>query len=184
MRKRKELDQYYTPEHLVTPLLDHVFPSIGGRILEPCCGDGSISRILEKLPRTAVLTNDIDPRNPADYHGDASALSFWEEATETQGFDWVITNPPFSHAFSILKHSLAHCENVAMLLRISFLEPTYERQDFLSEYPPDLVIFLPRFSFTRDGKSDMTTCAWMVWSKDLIDGGIRVAKKERPCRTK
>jgi hypothetical protein len=68
-----------------------------------------------------------------------------------------------------------------LLLRLSFLEPTFERQDLLIDNPPDAMIVLPRYSFTGDGKSDSVTCAWMVWGEDIpYDGhGIFIQKKHR-----
>lgn len=178
MSKRRPLDAYYTPEHLVTPLLELVRPT--GRMLEPCAGDGSISRLLEKLPRTAVFTNDIDVglRN-VDTHRDATDPDFWRKLRHGNHLDWVITNPPFSKAKIILDHALRNADNVALLLRLSFLEPTLDRQDLLSECPPDALIVLPRHSFTGDGKSDSVTCAWMVWGDDipLESQGIHVIRK-------
>jgi hypothetical protein len=64
-----------------------------------------------------------------------------------------------------------------MLLRLSFLEPTRERGPWLAANPPDLVIVLPRISFTGDGKTDSVTCAWMIWDKDIKDRGIVVSPR-------
>ncbi len=184
MSKRRVLDAYYTPEHLIEPLLEHVKPH--GRMLEPCCGDGSISRLLELIPRTAVLTNDIDLKVSADTHYDASDASYWMRLSKSTHLDWVITNPPFSKAKEILEHSLRYADNVALLLRLSFLEPTFERQDLLSECPPDAMIVLPRYSFTGDGKSDSVTCAWMIWSDMELPHdkrGIFVHRKQRASKS-
>ena len=177
--KRRPLDAYYTPEHLVAPLLGHMRPR--GRLLEPCVGDGSIARLLSHLPQTAVLTNDIDTKVFADTHLDASQELLWSCLHKTTHIDWVITNPPFSKAREILEHSLKYADNVALLLRLSFLEPTFERQDLLASNPPDAMIILPRHSFTGDGKSDSVTCAWMVWGDDipLESHGIFVHKKQK-----
>lgn len=89
--------------------------------------------------------------------------------------DWIITNPPFNKAFSILTMALSRCENVAMILRLSFLEPTKTRGIFLSITPPSGLIILPRMSFTEDGKTDSVTCAWMIWSKEIKNKFIEVS---------
>lgn len=54
---------------------------------------------------------------------------------------------------------------VAMLLRLSYLEPTKDRGHWLNDHPPTQMIVLPRISFTGDGKTDSVTCAWMIWHK-------------------
>jgi len=55
---------------------------------------------------------------------------------------------------------------VAMLLRLSFLEPTAKvnpRGPWLAECPPSRLIVLPRCSYTGDGRTDSVTTAWMIW---------------------
>lgn len=160
-------DAYYTPEPFIKELLARV-PDIGGIILEPCAGDGAISHLLElhtpPMPEAPeVWTNDIDDK--------LTGLDFTMDATKPELFelvnpDWVVTNPPYNKDLmpDIVKNALQSAyQGVAMLLRLSFLEPTIERDSWLVENPPDLLIVTPRFSFKRNGKTDSMTTAWFVW---------------------
>jgi hypothetical protein len=162
---RQMYDFYPTPEWATRALLRAV-PGIdqAKSILEPCAGDGHISKVLAlELPEVKITTNDIDRSRKVDSHYDANYGPSW---TYFPPVDWIISNPPFVSAVGIAMKSLKHARiGVAMLLRLSFLEPTLDRQDWLSENPPDELIVLPRISFTGDGKTDSVTCGWMVWWK-------------------
>lgn len=162
---RRELDFYETPPHYIAALLGEV--NVWGHVFEPCVGDGAIANALRKLPAVGhVTTNDIDRNREADSHGDAKVL-----VSSAYGkFDWWITNPPFGEELPILENALDRCDNVAFLARLSFLEPTEEREYFLEQHAPDQVIVLPRYSFRPNdaGKrqTDSVTCAWLVWYAD------------------
>ena len=161
---RRELDFYETPPHYIAALLGEV--NIWGRVYEPCVGEGAIADALRTLPAIGhVTTNDIDKKRTADRHEDARTPKAWVDL-----FDWVVTNPPFSDELEILDHALSVCGNVAFLARLSFLEPTEEREYFLEQHAPDQVIVLPRYSFRPNdaGKrqTDSVTCAWLVWFQD------------------
>ena len=181
---RKKNDLYQTSAKAVKELLDRV--PISGTLFECCAGMGAISYALrDEIPEAKIITNDINVTLPATNHFDASKASNWEQFTRKDlaipMIDWVITNPPFNKAFPILMHAHnASLKGVAFLLRLSFLEPTYERQDWLYEHPPSKLIVLPRYSFTEDGKIDSVTCAWMIWSKTRRweDTSIMIARKQ------
>lgn len=168
MTKRHPLDQYETAPWQVDALLDHL-PELTGEVWCPTVGDGALSRRLdEQRPRiTIALTNDITEAVTARYHDDATqSLPWWNWQRLHQRPQWVVENPPFNAAFEILKHAYAAAtEGVAFLSRISFVEPTQERGEWLAAHPRSLQIVLERYSFTGDGKSDNATCEWLVWSK-------------------
>lgn len=175
--QRRANDFYPTPEWATAILLQHV-PAISGWILEPCVGDGAISKTLCKaLPKSEIRKNDIDITWHADTHLDAADPAFW--ATRT-GFDWVVTNPPFNRAAEIVPLAWDTARRgIAMLLRLSFLEPCSDRIGFLEECPPTQLIVLPRISFTGDGKTDSVTCAWMVWDHQETRQRITIVPKEQ-----
>lgn len=172
---RRPHDQYFTPASACEVLKAHWDGWKGADcLIEPCVGAGDIVACFQSKPWVTV---DIDPDITASAHADMSKTTSWplfELVTESS---CVITNPPFSCAFQILENALYHCEKVAMLLRLSFLEPTRERGPWLAENPPDLVIVLPRISFTGDGKTDSVTCAWMIWDKTIEEKGVIVSPK-------
>ena len=164
---RRKLDQYFTPEAAVTELLARA-PIISPHhiVLEPCSGMGSIAVPLI-CHGCSVLTNDVDPAMPADEHADMTLEENWAR----HEVDWFVSNPPFSKAHIIVPYAVRYARiGAAMLLRLSFLEPTEDRQprgEFLERRPPDMQIVLPRISFTGDGKTDSVTCAWFVWLKEM-----------------
>lgn len=170
---RHHLDYYKTPRFAVDSLLYYV--SLNEQsVLDCCSGNGEISDILkEKGIRT--MTNDMDWSKNADFHFQAGIPASWPD----EQFDFVITNPPFSSAYPITTTAYTKARiGIAMLLRLSFLEPTYDRQDWLDRNPPNLLIVLPRISFTGDGKTDSVTVAWMVWNKLDSNQRIAIIKKQ------
>jgi hypothetical protein len=81
-----------------------------------------------------------------------------------------VSNPPFNLAEAIVPLALEHARiGVAMVLRLSWFEPTLDRADFLKQHPPAL-INMPRHDFRGDGKTDSVTSAWFIW---LADDGAR-----------
>ena len=167
---RRQNDFYPTPEWATQSLMRHV--GVRGTVLEPCAGDGAIARVVDGVLEANhnggfVYTSDIAPQMNCSFCGDATRRDFWEQASEMcDGIDWVVTNPPFSVAPQIVPLAYEHAaKGIAMLLRLSYLEPVENRGTWLNEHPPTILIVLPRISFTNDGKTDNVTCAWMVWWK-------------------
>ena len=166
---RRPLDQYETPPHYVAPLLDHIGPLTGLSVYEPCVGKWHIAQFL--LGARNLCTNDLDPLCAATTHNDARTEQAWPlhyaEPEDEFRVDWTITNPPFSDELAILQHALANSHNVAMLARLSFLEPTLTREAFWKAHPPTGVIVLPRYSFRLNdqGKrqTDSVTCCWVIY---------------------
>ena len=173
---RRANDFYPTPAWATEELLRQI-PQIGGVILEPCVGDGAIARVIDCGDRI-VYGSDIDPQMNCSFCGDAARRDFWESVRDVmfeERLDWAITNPPFNVAAQIVPLAYEFADRgIAMLLRLSYLEPTEDRGAWLNEHPPTSMIVLPRISFTGNGKTDSVTCAWMVWEKDKT-GTITVA---------
>ena len=167
MSKRRDLDFYETPGYYVEALIRRAGVLPDSRVFEPCAGDGAISRHFKVCD-----TNDIDPTRKADYNFDAAEGPY----PLCRAWDWIISNPPFKQALPIVERAVERAANVAMLLRISFLEPTKQREQFLLKHPPTGLIYLPRYSFTGNGKSDMSTVAWMLWNCPLYPA-IQVAPR-------
>lgn len=161
---RRQNDFYPTPTFATEILLRHVV--VTGTIFEPCVGDGAIARVVDR--RGTVFASDIDrSRRGCTMYGDASVAGFWGEAVPELGcINWVVTNPPFNCAADIVPLAYEHArDGIAMLLRLSYLEPVENRGAWLNAHPPTCLIVLPRISFTGNGKTDNVTCAWMVWEK-------------------
>ena len=165
---RREHDFYPTPEGATRELLTRV--SVTGSVLEPCIGAGDIARVLAE--QALVVGNDLDKQWPALMHEDATNKRWWNTLPY---YDWIVTNPPFSKAHQILPLACEHARaGVAMLLRLTYLEPCEGRALWLSINPPHRLIVLPRISFTGDGKTDSATCAWFVWEWENLQRGIEI----------
>lgn len=183
---RRKNDFYPTPEWATRELLNQV--TVRGNVFECCAGDGAIAKALAG-ERTFVYTGDIDPQWSPMVWGDALERQYWREA-ETRvnsdysdvqpGMDWVVTNPPFNAAAQIVPIAFNHAnKGIAMLLRLSFLEPVEDRGAWLNQHPPTDLIVLPRISFTGNGKTDSVTCAWMVWRKNATQQRIVIAQNPK-----
>jgi hypothetical protein len=108
-------DDIQTPPALAQRLVEHFNPS--GRILEPCCGNGSFLRALRAHQRSL-----------AKISGSNDSEVFWTEIKRgrdffawTQPVDWIITNPPWSQIRNFLRHAMTLADHVVFLLTINHL---------------------------------------------------------------
>lgn len=170
--KRRARDAYFTKGWATAALL-YAFPEIrGGRLLDPCCGDGRMAR--ELAPRfESVVLNDIEPA------GDQHLVQPWRmDATRVELYtqadaDAIVTNPPFhlcgQIAWQCVRGARRFC---ALLLRCTFLEPCKGRE-WLAQNPPTAVLALPRLSFNGAG-TDSAGTWWFVWGP--VPREIRVVR--------
>ena len=87
--ERRERDFYPTPEEAVLPLLPHIENAF--KFIEPCAGDGSLTRHLMKHKDPwCVLQSDIEPKDGVR-KGDAFDI----QANMYSHVDYCITNPPW-----------------------------------------------------------------------------------------
>jgi hypothetical protein len=159
---RSDFDFYETPRFQTASLLHH-HPTIAGcRVLECCSGRDAIANVLRQAG-CEVFTNDLDPRQPAQTHYDATAAEYWRSFAPS--VDWIVSNTTFVDAFAILQHAFEHADvGVALLLRKTFTEPTIERGQWMSTHPPTRTICLPRYSYRGTGTDSVPT-DWFVWER-------------------
>lgn len=171
-------------------------PEIGGAVLECCSGGAAIASVLQ-ASGLSVVTNDRRGSLPADFHLDAARASSWRAFPVV---DWVVSNPPYSGhlCLPIVRAAVAHARvGVAMLLRISFKEPTgtgtrrrrlatgrivpasEPRGPWLAAHPMARELVLPRWSFTGTG-TDSATVAWMIWSQVPLSGPAHLSIYPHP----
>lgn len=166
---RQKRDFYETPPHYLTAL-QRVIGVPSGRLLEPCVGRGAIVDMLKVngiWTRADLASSKVKGTHRLDMRRRASWQSFSQPADvlpfRRRRFDWTITNPPFTSILAILRHALTYSRNVAMLARLSFLEPTIARRLFWTKWQANVeVIVLPRYGFTKPSKDTMT-CCWLIW---------------------
>jgi len=160
------LERFESAAWQVDDLFANVPFHIAGSVLEPCSGHGALTKPLRERGLT-VITNDIDPRVAADMHYDTrdpNALWPGRDFSDMAPVDWVITNPPFSLAVPIFLNMVNRARlGVIFQHRITFAEPTIERDQLFAEYKPNGMIVMMRYSFLKDGGTDSATTAWFVW---------------------
>lgn len=160
-------DFYSTnPEAVKAILKELIFSK---EILEPCCGNGAISKVL--TDNNHVVTNlDIEDYG---YHENFTKCDFLSYNPSTPFNGDIITNPPYSLAYEFVEHSLDIVRKgayVCMLLRIQFLEGK-KRQKLFKVMPPKYVyVFSSRMRCFKDGdtnvKNSSALClCWFVWEK-------------------
>jgi hypothetical protein len=177
---RREYDRYATTAGVTMALLKSVH--IAGTVLEPCSGESDMVDVLHMSPFISrVITNDIDPNMKADFYSDITNIGSPIWGDEIAGIsDYMVTNPPFNDAAPILRNAYqcGNIKRVALLLRLSFLEPTTGDQKWhgrkyllqeLGDHLSHLLIFgSPRPSFTGNNRTDSVATAWFVWEFDKI----------------
>lgn len=159
--ERQKEDYYATDPICVDELLQA--EQFQHNILEPCCGEGHISKELVKRGYNVVSSDLIDRG-----YGDVKDLLSYEHWSGD-----IITNPPYKNAIKYVKHCLDIVDDgakVAMLLKITFLE-SKERLKFFKEYPPKYAyVYSSRRLCALNGEFEKykvtAICyCWFVWVK-------------------
>lgn len=176
---RLKNDQYFTPPALVWPLLREIKFSADAIYFEPCAGDGAIAKAMttdsnevnSDLFTTADIDGSLSGLDVPDF--DATDARQWSGHFDWVNPDWVISNPPYKQpdCDAIIQNAWDFAAvGIAMLLRLSYLEPCQGRAKFLKEAKlSNLIIFNPRPQFIPGKKAtDSSTVAWFVWRKNWI----------------
>ncbi len=145
-----------------------------GYPIEPCCGEGHISRELQKLGYD-VESSDIIYRG----FGKEGEFDFLDSVPEDlQGSD-IVTNPPYNQAARFIEHAIDCTDanaKIAMLLRLTFLE-SKKRKRLFDTYPPTAVyVFRNRIGCAKNGEFKINShgelyypsavaYAWFLWDK-------------------
>ena len=154
-------DFFPTPEWATFALIDN--ERFDGEIWECACGDGAMSRVLEKA-NSKVRSSDLHDRGYGE--ADHDFLNTWRTS------DNIITNPPYNSAESFIHVGLDRSKKkFALLLRLAFLEGAKRQKTLYSMKPPSRVwVFSERITFYPAGAerkgSGTTAYAWFVWDKD------------------
>jgi len=153
---RQKDDFYATPEPTTEALLS--VEKFEGRVWEPCCGEGHISKVLIRHGYEVQSTDLVD-RNYGQ-----SRIDFLFETTKC---DNIITNPPYKNALDFAEKAVQLASNkCALLLKLNFLEGI-KRKAFFAVHPPATVyVFSQRQSLMKNGvpyQGGMMALAWFVW---------------------
>lgn len=165
---RIKMDKYYSPVSIYHWLQEQL-ELTDKVIFDPCCG--ALHPTEDAFNNgNDIYQNDLDPDIASDYNWDAATAKNWEELGH---IDWTITNPPYQSRICelIVNNALENSiEGVAMLLRLSWLEPCVNRRRFLQGNFGGKVLLAcwtvnPRVRFdpSKTG-TDNSTVAWFIWA--------------------
>lgn len=165
-KDRQHNDYYATSPQTIKSLLK--VEKVFGDILEPACGEGHISKYLEKEPNVkSVTSTDLVDRGFGE-----GGIDFLNHDYERK-FDIVITNPPFSLGEQFVRKALEVSSNkVILLFRIQFLESVSRYELFKTTPLKHVYVFSSRQCGWKNGKmldengkkwsATMALC-WFVW---------------------
>lgn len=154
-------DFFPTPAWATHALIDN--EPFDGEIWECACGNGAMSRVLEKTGNR-VRSSDLYNRGYGDAGMDFTLAS--------QRADNIVTNPPYNSAESFVRSGVKLANRkFALLLRLAFLEGANRANTIFSQSPPNRVwVFSERITFYMHGAAEKgsgtTAYAWFVWDKD------------------
>jgi len=178
------LDFYPTPPWATRALIHHALPAcVGssaelGRIWEPACGEGHISRVLREYTDWVHATDIFDygahQDRVLDFLIPPNPPSAWNATGDYAAMDWIITNPPFTDDLAekfILRALDIARVGVAMFVRCQFLEGVGRYEAIFRDRPPTLLAFfaervnLCKGRWDPDGSTATAYC-WLIWVED------------------
>lgn len=180
VEEEREENDFYATHPIATEMLCEL-EIFSKDILEPCCGGGHISKVLEEMGYNVESMDLID-------RGYGKGGINFLEYNEVVDKD-IVTNPPYSLAKEFVEHAMeiiTDGHKVAMFLKLTFLESS-GRKEMFKKYPPKKIWvsssripcgkngdFYQRNSdgtikYDRDGNpkevSSAVCYAWFVWEK-------------------
>jgi len=172
---RADHDFYPTPSEAVRALLS--VESFDAPIWEPACGDGAISKELERHGHQVLSTDLIDRGYGAGDTDFLSPLTVTRIALEHPELKHVVTNPPYSYRQGIgdrfvgqaLRFARGHDGKVAMLLNLGSLAhrtrtPKWRKDPPARIHIMDDLTFFPNGDQRQVGRfiTEHRYC-WIVW---------------------
>jgi hypothetical protein len=114
---RVDNDYYATPPKDTRKFLDIYDISKFNKILEPSCGEGHMSKVLEEYISKSqyIISRDLVDRG----YGEVKDFLNTED---DERYDLVMTNPPFKYALEFIKKGLEVSDTVVILAKIQLLE--------------------------------------------------------------
>ena len=165
-KDRQQHDYYATEPKAVELLLAE--ETFAPTIWECACGEGHLSKVLEKAGYSVISTDFV-------YRGFGYPLSvdFLSDKAEGCFSGDIITNPPYKFALEFVEQALKVVmphSKVAMFLKLTFLEGQ-RRKDFFKANPPKTIyVSSSRLICAKNGDfnkydSSAVAYAWFVWEK-------------------
>ena len=162
--RERQKEDYYATEPKATEWLCKL-ERFEGRILEPSCGEGHMSKVLEAAGYEVVSRDIID-------RGYGEVADFL--AIDNQKWDGnIVTNPPYKYAQQFVEKALSiipEGKKVAMFLKLQFLEGKARRELFRSFPPSRVWVSSSRIKCAMNGEFDKygssaAAYAWFILEK-------------------
>ena len=156
-----EHDYYATDPQALELLLEWEYFS--RRIWEPACGEGHLSKVLEKH-EYQVVSSDLVDRG----YG-RGGIDFLNCSAPWDGD--IITNPPYKYAKEFVEKALELVtpgRRVAMFLKLTFLEGQGRRELFKNNPPQIVYVSSARLNCGKNGVFTGTSAVaycWVIWQK-------------------
>ena len=176
-------DDFPTPPWATRGLIDYVLENKedlkGQTCLEPACGQGHMSKVLQESFGYVISSDVFD-------YGYGQVRDFLPPSDQDQSVDWVITNPPFRLAEEFVSKALIIANRgVAILARTVFIESVGRYNRLFNVTPPSkfaqFVERVPMVQGRLDRKASTATgYSWIVWEKNS-DGAPKLVWVP-PCR--
>lgn len=160
----REKHDYYATHPSATEWLCKI-ETFNKNILEPCCGEGHISKVLEENGYNVTSTDLIDRG-----YG-IGGVDFFKREEVFDGD--IVTNPPYRNADKFVEKALELVPNgnkVCLFLKLQFLEGKQRRKLFEKAPPCTVWVTSSRLSCAKNGdfdgySSNAIAFAWFVWEK-------------------
>lgn len=166
-KEREENDYYATDPKAMELLLK--LEKFNNNILEPSCGEGHLSKVLEAAGYN-VTSHDLIDRGYGE-----SDKNFLTRIEKFNGD--IITNPPYKYAKEFVYKSIDLIEDgnkVVMFLKLQFLEGQARKKLFKNYPPKTIYISSSRITCAQNGNfqnekgkdigSAIAYC-WYIWEK-------------------
>lgn len=169
--EEREVNDYYATPPRATKCLLKLFGDKLDKnitILEPCCGEGHISKEFEKEGYN-VISHDLVDRGYGISGRDFLVSTFKD------GNMNIVTNPPYKYAAEFVEKSMDIINDgcyTIMLLKLTFLEGL-KRYEMFKKYPPKIIyVFSDRINcakngdFEKESQQGGAVCyCWYIWQK-------------------
>ncbi len=163
---RRKNDLYPTPPDVTDALIDLISPILTEKtiIWECASGSGDMVQAIQERGYRCVGT-DI-----------SAGSDFLTCNPPVCGFDWIITNPPFSCSEAFIKRAAGYKKPFAFLLKSQYWHAG-RRIPLFREFPPDIVAPLtwrPDFLFKEEGNhgAPLMDVMWCVWLPEIHKKGF------------
>jgi len=148
-----------TPMEITEALMK--YEKFNGGILEPCCGDGAISKVLER--EYDVVSMD---KYQYGFGGQRDLFDI------TEHYDNIVTNPPFTQQQLVKKHLLSITKRkLALLWYVKNLGNEVETKT--SKNLKTVYVFNKRINWVETKLGWLF--AWYIWDKDY-EGDITIKR--------